>query len=318
MGRSAVEIAGAQWHHGVHPRMPSFAPSYRTRSLGAVREVLARTGLDRRLFKANLRRRFGRQPVVVYSMPKVGSTAMLHATRASGRPAIPVHNLSPAEREREARQTERTALQVRSTKLWRAGYGGVWRSEWVAQRLGARAAEPWTIITGVREPVARSISAFFHAGERSEAFDPLLEADDIDLGAVVERWESTYWSAARRDWFIDELRAVTDVDVYAEPFPHADGHTTYETTNTRVLLVRNEDIDRVGPAALAAFLDTPVAPPPGSNRARDKNYAGLYERFMADVKISGEILDHAYESRVAIHFYTPEERAGFRRRWVRS
>ncbi|MEQ8841674.1 MAG: putative capsular polysaccharide synthesis family protein [Acidimicrobiales bacterium] len=285
---------------------------------GAIRRLLTGTGLDHRVYALHLRRTYGARPLVVYSLPKVGSTTLLHTARAGGRAALPAHRLSPRGRAAEATQREIHPPTLRSTKVWRAGYGGLWRSEYLARRFASTSpTDPkWEIVTGVRDPVARSISAFFHAGERSDNVDPTLAPDEVDLDELRARWVATYWRGASFDWFSQELESTTGIDVFATPFPHAAGHETYANERFRVLLVRNEDIDRVGAEALARFLATPHRTPPASNRSDDKQYGGIYRRFLDTLTVPDEILDHAYESRLAAHFYTPQERSAFRQKWT--
>ena len=281
------------------------------------RAVLAKAGVDHHLYLWNLRRQVGPQPLVVYSMPKVGSTTLLQAARAGGRRAIPAHRLSPKGRAAEAAQTAVHAPKRRSTKLWRAGYGGVWRSDYIAQRLARspKAGTRWEVITGVRDPVARSISGFFHASERTDTVDPNAPADRVDLDELRTRWIDAYWRGHSHDWFAEELEPTTGIDVFSSPFTPADGYADYENAKFRVLLVRNEDIDRVGARALAEFLRSPAVDLPRHNRATDKAYGDVYRRFAAEVTVPDDILDHAYGTRVAQHFYTDAEREACRRRW---
>ena len=83
----------------------------------------------------------------------------------------------------------------------------------------------------------------------------------------------------------------------------------------RALVMRRESLDRA-PRALARLIgrDEPV-PLPRTNVAEDKDYAELYRGFLDAIRVAPEVLDRAYSSRFARHFYSEEERAGFRRRW---
>jgi hypothetical protein len=89
-----------------------------------------------------------------------------------------------------------------------------------------------------------------------------------------------------------------------------------ETPAVRVLLLRQESF-AVAPAALAGFLGRagPV-PVPARNEASTKSYGGRYVEFVASARLPPEVLDAAYGSRYARHFYADSEREGFRRRWA--
>ena len=87
-------------------------------------------------------------------------------------------------------------------------------------------------------------------------------------------------------------------------------------TNSRVLLVRLEDLDRVAQPAFAEFLGADVGHVVQRNEASDKVYADVYRRFMGLLKMPRQYLDRMYSSRYSRHFYTEREIAKFRSSWV--
>ena len=67
---------------------------------------------------------------------------------------------------------------------------------------------------------------------------------------------------------------------------------------------------------LARFLHRrePV-PVPARNEGRDKAYGDRYREFLGAARLPAEVLDQAYASRYARHFYADSELDEFRRRW---
>jgi len=121
------------------------------------------------------------------------------------------------------------------------------------------------------------------------------------------------------DWFTVQLEAVTGIDVFAEPFQPATGWHVYEQGRFRVLLMRFEDIGRVGPPALQQFLSLETAPViVHRNEGIAKPYADLYRLFLSTAEIPPQILDLAYESQLARHFYSDDENTAFRSSWERK
>jgi hypothetical protein len=108
-----------------------------------------------------------------------------------------------------------------------------------------------------------------------------------------------------------ELKPVFGVDVFAKPFPVSRGYEIYAGTNSRVLLVRLEDLDRAARTAFAEFLGVDVANMVQRNEASDKVYADVYRRFKELLKMPRPYLDRMYSSRYSRHFYTPAELAEF-------
>jgi len=54
---------------------------------------------------------------------------------------------------------------------------------------------------------------------------------------------------------------------------------------------------------------------PARNEATQKAYAETYRDFLATARFPASLLDQAYGSRYARHFYADSELARFRRRW---
>jgi hypothetical protein len=120
------------------------------------------------------------------------------------------------------------------------------------------------------------------------------------------------------DWFNSQLAAVTGIDVLREPFEPTRGWGIYEEGRFRILLIRFEDLARVAPDALQRFfsLESPLSLV-HRNQGSTKRYASLYRLFRTSADIPPHILDMAYESDLARHFYTEDERMAFRSAWER-
>jgi hypothetical protein len=81
------------------------------------------------------------------------------------------------------------------------------------------------------------------------------------------------------------------------------------------LILRTENL-HLAPGALAEFfgLVDPV-PLPSDSVASEDDHAGNYGQFLREISIPAELLDRAYDSKYARHFYAPAERARFRAAW---
>jgi hypothetical protein len=242
-------------------------------------------------------------PLVVFSMGKTGSTAIARAIHdATGDPVFQVFRLEP-ERLAQAEQRYRAAQR-------RAPYSGarhLWESAYLLRRP-PRDDAPWTVITTVREPIGQAVSAFFHG--RARRSQP-----DGGVDRLVDELVAGRWTRPPVRWFDREFAPALGVDVYDHPFDPATGSAVIETPAVRVLLLRQENLD-TAPSALARFLgrSEPVPVPP-RNEASAKGYGPRYAEFLASARLPDEVLDAAYGSRYARHFYADSEREVFRRRW---
>ena len=245
-------------------------------------------------------------PIVVFSMGKTGSTAIARAIHdATGDPVFQVFRLQP-------RRLAEAEGRYRATRP-RAPYPGarhLWESEYLLRQPASPSA-PWTVVTTVREPVAQAVSAFFHASGRRAHLD-----GKPTVAQLVDAFVAGEWTRPPVRWFDREFEPAFGIDVYERPFDPAVGYAVIETPAVRALLLRQEDF-AVAPAALGRFLGgrtpVPVAP---RNEASTKGYGGQYADFVASACLPAELLDAAYGSRYAHHFYADSEREHFRRQWT--
>lgn len=245
--------------------------------------------------------------VLVYSMPKVGSATMHRAiAQCTDRPVLHFHNLTRAQLKADKRWWYEHSSDHHL--LWQ------WRGEYARARVTVDRRSRWDVVHGVREPIARTLSHFFHQGERAGYLSRDVAPDDVD----IERLRALYldrrlWTT---DWFRAEFQPGTGIDVYARRFPTDEGCAEYGNDRFRSLLVRQEDLARVGAPALNRFLGTSTIELPRWNSAERKFYQPVYERFRSEVRLPEEVIERAYSSEQARHFYTPSELDAFRARWL--
>jgi hypothetical protein len=199
----------------------------------------------------------------------------------------------------------------------------LWEAEHIADRIRRRAPRhAWEIVSMVRDPIARAVSAFFHSirlwwPELDLAGSGAMEA--VRSGAMVDQFVARYPHERGLDWFDAELREPLGVDVYDHPFETAAGWGIVEAPRARVLIIRLEDLDRCAPTALGRFLARDPLPIPGRvNVAEDKRYAEAYRAFTATARLPTDYVERMYQSRLAKRFYAPAELAAFQERWTRG
>jgi hypothetical protein len=118
------------------------------------------------------------------------------------------------------------------------------------------------------------------------------------------------------DWYDTQMKPVFDIDVYAQPFPHHQGHEIYHgKNNSRLLVLRLEDLNRVGQKVLGDFLDLEQFELVQANVSEQKGYADLYREFKK-LPLPASYLEKMYSSTYARHFYTDEEIHSFYQKWI--
>src|SRR5687767_4048121 len=195
-------------------------------------------------------------PIVIYQPGKVGSSTILASLNYSLNSAttkLPVyhaHHLNHLEKM-EADIKDKFPNPQRSLDKLAL-------DKELRKRIDENPDQRWNVISLTREPVARTISTVF---EMLDVIFPgwkaKYQAGELDLhemqDIIVERYVS---GPGRGDWYDTQMKAVFDIDVYAKPFPHQQGYEIYHgKNNSRLLLLRLEDLDRVGQRVLSDFLN---------------------------------------------------------------
>ena len=154
------------------------------------------------------------------------------------------------------------------------------------------------IVTGVRLPLDRDISMYFHNTYGIE-MRPLPEPGMVD--DVIADFNDTFPVLASASWFDDELKRLTGVDLFAFPFDRAKGFTEINAGRFRVFVSRLATLAPLHPE-LSRFLGEPEFRLIKTNDSMSKRYTDLYRAFKkAYVRQSG-VIDPA-EQRFLAHFY---------------
>jgi hypothetical protein len=250
-------------------------------------------------------------PVLIYQMGKVGSKTVLASLRAH----LPFAEIHHAHLLNHLDELELALASEMSNP--RSSISEVRKGRRLREQLLQR-SKPWNVITLVRDPVARNISAFFH--NLTEMFPPGTSQEEIaamGVGELCETFLNSYSHEAPISWFQNQLEPLTGIDVSCTPFDHDEKCMVVEGDRCRLLVLRMEDLNEVGAGRTAQFLGLENFRFTNANEASNKIYGEIYKNFVRNAQITDDYLDRMYGSWFARHFYRPEEIAAFRSRWTR-
>jgi hypothetical protein len=250
-------------------------------------------------------------PILVYQMGKVGSTTVFESLREAGlpNPILHVHAISD------------DVLKYREAHL-HAGAGNPYHldlGEAIGKELERGVAKRCKIISLVRDPIAVEVSGLFEVPQFAP--EEVQGPRGLDPAKAAAYLEASLARPGALDyvfgWFDREIKRIFGIDVFAVPFPKERGAETYSGATADLLLLRLEDLDRVGSSAIRDFLALggPFTLAPANVRA-DKPEAAAYRALRAHLKLSREACERIYSSRFATHFYTAEETGRFVARWT--
>ena len=168
------------------------------------------------------------------------------------------------------------------------------------------------IISLVREPLTRNMSAFFMNQVDKK------KVTDTDPDDLVRKFKKRYAHYVPLQWYQREFNTVLDVDVFANPFDKKLGYQLLERGPYKILLLRTELTNEAKGEALSEFLGRPIE----MEVARKKSQYELsdealdtYREFKKHAKVRPEFLDWIYSSKYARHFMSKREMREMRERW---
>lgn len=179
----------------------------------------------------------------------------------------------------------------------------------------------WNIISLVRDPVALKVSSFF---QLLDEYIPNWQNENKEGKLTLSVLQKLFYekggikSGGLNNWFDQQIKPIWKIDVYNTPFSKEKGYQIYrQNPKVNLMIIRLENLNAVAQEAFYDFLGFRDFTITRSNVGAEKAYKNLYDQFKT-LSIPSEDLDKAYNSRYAMHFYTPTEIAEFQKRWTRE
>lgn len=227
-------------------------------------------------------------PVVLFQMGKVGSSSLQTTlTRYTNAPVYHAHSYG-----KMAPSQQRDVRWRRTLHL------------------------PVYVISPIREPIARNVSAFFQNFKRDTGLD--LHQKNWSVAELTALFLDHCRHNVCLEWHDAHLRPTFGIDVFAEPFPVERKWQTYRHGSVRCLIYR-ADLDHACQLEVVSdFLGCRVAAWDYANRSADKEYANIYDAFVESAALPEVYIKLMYESRFARHFWSDAELRDFASAWRRA
>ncbi|MFG0305496.1 MAG: putative capsular polysaccharide synthesis family protein [Phycisphaerales bacterium JB040] len=240
--------------------------------------------------------------VVVHQMGKVGSSSVYRALRGVGGVRVLFTHLMHRDilakyvRRKRAAGQELPDHVGDSRELWR-----------LIRHTDARI----DVVTAVRDPIARNVSALFQNLPPEYACEPTRER----VGALIRRFLHGYPHSVPVWWLQQHLAEALGVPVFDAPFDPERKELFLEHGRFRVLALRAEDCQAERADAIERRLGLGGVRLDRANVGAEKAYASMYRAFVREFEPPGWLVEKCYRSVMCRHFYSDEEIARFRSRW---
>lgn len=247
------------------------------------------------------------EPVLIYQMGKVGSAAIRDSLNEIGVKNYQIHYL-----QKETLKSLTQQHLERGTKI----PPHILRSREVIEQniLGM---DGLRIISLVRDPVARNVSAFF---QNIQNYFPAETYKSKEPEILIEKFMRSYPHKISTNWFRTEFQITTGIDICGNSSIGAknkkEGVFRFESNGKNLLLLKVELEDSKKCDALVQFLDLP----PNfrllkTNVGDSKSYSAQYKEFKNKLVLPAEYLDEMYGSQLVSTFYSEDEIARMRNKW---
>ena len=250
-----------------------------------------------------------KEPFLVWQMGKVGSKTIVNSLRSAGivGPVFHVHVLSDA-------LINKGELKKRSKQK---GHHAYYKNIYIRKYLLTAVSNyRWKIVSLVRDPVARNVSAFFqnldlHVTTSNLNYDSLFD----DIGRLQEKFIKDFDHNRPIVWFDKEINGILGVDVFSKPFPKKKGFMIYNGNTFDLLVLKLEHLDSCAPRAFEIFAGINNFTLQRSNIGGKKDYSSLYIKFIENLQLPESYLLQMYNCKFTKHFYSKEEIDEFHRKW---
>jgi len=167
--------------------------------------------------------------------------------------------------------------------------------------------KPIKIISPIREPIGRNVSAFFHNSfHNPEKKKVAFNLNDTPLGELKNIFLEYYDHEWPLNWFDNNIKKHFHIDVYEYKFPQS-GYLELKKKNTELLLLKHDLKNETKEEIIKEFTGLNSFHLKSLNKGSGKKYADKYVQFKKQVRLPDWYLDKMVKSKYFQHFYTQEE-----------
>jgi hypothetical protein len=257
--------------------------------------------------------------ILVHQMGKVGSSAIVRSLEDLNleTPVFHTHSLNLQElNNRISRHLE--ALPNNFGDIFIKGH--LRTSKLLVSALKKKSKRrKWKIITLVREPISRNISAFFQNTTGYDNFIESIRNGLLDNELVLDKFLNDYAHNSPLEWLDLEIKDVFGLDLYQDDFPKSEGYKIYSAgSEFDIMVIRIEDLNHCHKKAFKEFLGIENFSLSKENISLNKEYSDIYHSFLKQVSIPSWYVDKMYSSKYFKHFYSDSEIENYRKKWLRE
>lgn len=170
--------------------------------------------------------------------------------------------------------------------------------------------EPRKIITSVRDPMARNLSAFVFSLIRY-GVSGRQESPEKLRSVFLNKYNIYYPD----EWFEKELVGIFGFDPFVKKFNTKLGYQLYKKDKYEILILRLENANDIFPVAIKKLLGIKNVQMVHESDLTTKKYIGEKYKILKQLKYPEEFVNKVYDLKYVNHFYTKAEIEEFKNKW---
>lgn len=246
-------------------------------------------------------------PVFIYQMGKVASSSIYFSLKKiMGDNIFHVHYLNPENIDSLQKE------YIKSGNTAQNLYDGLY----LYNRFFKDKKKSLKIISIVREPISRNISAFFQNLSYYSRVHSSYDFDDVQQ--MMACFLDTYSHNVPLDWFDAEFKSITGIDIYSYPFPKEQGYVVINSDPYQILILKHDLSDNKKSDCISKFLELESFQISRVNEATSKTYFDEYKYFTDSISLPENYIQKMLSSKYSKHFYSSKELSETYDKWARS
>jgi hypothetical protein len=247
---------------------------------------------------------FGRKSVIVFTMGKVGTLTVCNSLREAGYKHVHPHSLRYTKPGihflkiklsffNKIKFTFKTLLKRVKVFFWKLTKQEIY------------------VITGVRDPFSRNVSAYF---EQLHYLGGLGNRNTFDQ--ISTYFNETCDFEAPIHWFDKEILQVTGINVYETPFDKQKGYSIINKGKYKLFVYRIDKLNTLE-NELAEFIGEDRFKLLSTNISDEGEYSQQLKLLKNNYKYQQEITDTFVDSLYMKHFFSESEIDNLKNKWAK-